>query len=383
MTTLSKKPVSLAKNKTRKNIRNVWKLYDSVKNQTNLSDTSLMDADVEERKEKCPDTHVVEKATDTFATRECCKNPCNLRIDQDNFITCLICSTTSTDIIDDSAEWRFYGGDDNSGVDPSRCGMPAFNLIDNNLTCSFGPANGYKSKQYLSSLIRFTNSNFSYKDKSFLEDSYRLTQLGNVAHFTQCIIDHAISIHKKICFFLSETHTYFRSDNKDSILYGDFDLACKEIDVPRTAKEFCSLWNCDIQLITSGCKIVQTIYAQIENDIHDSYKITSKHILPQSFIPRFCSNLNIHNPTFIKLCNFVISKVKTIPSLNQHTPQSIAAGMIYFLVLYSNILGSSTTIHKNNIAQVTGVSDVTISKINTKLSEFHAKTSIIPPKLCI
>ncbi len=63
--------------------------------------------------------------------------------------------------------------------------------------------------------------------------------------------------------------------------------------------------------------------------------------------------------------------------MNQHTPQSIAAGTILFLVVQSNIFPLNF-VTKSNVAIVTGISDVTISKINTKLIDHNKEHKIIP-----
>ena len=38
-------------------------------------------------------------------------------------------------VIDDGAEWRFYGVDDNRSEDPTRCGMPTNNTFFNSPIC--------------------------------------------------------------------------------------------------------------------------------------------------------------------------------------------------------------------------------------------------------
>ena len=361
MTTLTKRPIGLSKNKTRKNIKNIWSFYDQTK--VNINDTNAIAQEIK--------------------TNECCLKSSNLITSADNFITCSICGTTETNLIDSSPEWRFYNADDSKrgSGDPNRCGIPFNPMLENNLTCSFQSGHPAQFKKNISTLIRYTNSsNFSYKDKTVLENIKCLNKLGALGNFTQRIIDSAIIIHKEITTYLTKTDVHFRAENKESILYGDFDLACKLLDVPRTAKEFSTTWNCDIQTVTSGCKIVQTIYAQIEQNIHDSLKITSKHTNPSSFIHRFCSNLQITDTQFMKMCLFILSKVGKINTLNQHTPQSIAAGTIIFIATYSNILPVNF-IHKDQVSKAVGVSDVTISKINTKLMDHHKMHKLIPTKL--
>ena len=313
----------------------------------------------------------------------CCQDQSNLVISEDGFITCSVCAFTDTAIIDASAEWRFYGADNNKGeADPTRCGMPSNNLFENNLTCTFQAGHSTSYKKNISSLIRYTNSsNLTHKDKTLLGDIQQLTNLGLEANFTQCIIDNAITIHKQIITYLKESDVHFRSENRDSILFGDFDLACKRLNVPRTVKEFAALWSCDIQTVTAGCKIAQTVFAQIEQNTHDSQKITSKHTQASSFIARFCSNLDIRNADFVKLCTFILGKSKGIHSISQHTSQSVAAGTILFLANYTNMLPPNY-ITKDQLSRATGVSDVTIAKLNTKLLEHHTNAhKLIPKKL--
>ena len=39
------------------------------------------------------------------------------------------CGVIYTDTLDQSAEWRYYGADDSSSSDPTRCGMPINSLL--------------------------------------------------------------------------------------------------------------------------------------------------------------------------------------------------------------------------------------------------------------
>ena len=55
----------------------------------------------------------------------------NIVITEDGFATCTNprCSIIYKDVLDQSAEWRFYGADDNQMTDPTRCGMPVNPLL--------------------------------------------------------------------------------------------------------------------------------------------------------------------------------------------------------------------------------------------------------------
>ena len=42
---------------------------------------------------------------------------------------CRDCNLVQSRVIDDGAEWRFYGADDSRSEDPTRCGMPTNHLL--------------------------------------------------------------------------------------------------------------------------------------------------------------------------------------------------------------------------------------------------------------
>ena len=49
-----------------------------------------------------------------------------LAFSEEGFLTCVNpkCGIIYKDIVDHSAEWRYYGADDNQNADPTSCGMP-------------------------------------------------------------------------------------------------------------------------------------------------------------------------------------------------------------------------------------------------------------------
>ena len=64
--------------------------------------------------------------------RELCDScDSSLSITEEGFLACTNnkCGIVYKDILDQSAEWRFYGADDNQGSDPTRCGMPINPLL--------------------------------------------------------------------------------------------------------------------------------------------------------------------------------------------------------------------------------------------------------------
>jgi hypothetical protein len=55
----------------------------------------------------------------------------NLAFSEEGFLTCINtqCGIIYKDLVDQTAEWRYYGADDNQNSDPTRCGMPINPLL--------------------------------------------------------------------------------------------------------------------------------------------------------------------------------------------------------------------------------------------------------------
>ena len=66
---------------------------------------------------------------------DCCAG--SLLVTDEGFKTCTNkkCGILYTDSLDQSAEWRYYGAEDSSSSDPTRCGMPINPLLQES---SFG-----------------------------------------------------------------------------------------------------------------------------------------------------------------------------------------------------------------------------------------------------
>jgi transcription initiation factor TFIIIB Brf1 subunit/transcription initiation factor TFIIB len=77
---------------------------------------------------------------------------------------------------------------------------------------------------------------------------------------------------------------------------------------------------------------------------------------PSSFIERFCTQLNM--PTdYITLANFIAMKIEKNNMISEHTPNSVAAGIIYLISTEFNL-----NISKKEIQQISDISEVTINK---------------------
>ena len=295
----------------------------------------------------------------------------SLAFSDEGFLTCTNnkCAIIYKDIVDQSAEWRFYGADDNQNSDPTRCGMPINPLLqESSFGCKVICAG--KTSYEMRKIRRYTEwQSMPYKEKSQYDDFQRITSMSLVAGIPKMIIDDAVRYHKKV----SEYELTFRGDNRDGILAASIYIACKIHNYPRTAKEIATIFHLDVTAATKGCKNAVLIINDIEKDLHNTEKTAYCKIKPEAFIERYCSKLSI-NAELTKLCQFIAIKIESKGMIPENTPQSIAAGVVYFIIQLCKL-----NVSKKDVKNISEISEVTINKCYKKIDKL--KGDLIPESL--
>tara|TARA_Y100000389_G_scaffold200043_1_gene239684 strand:+ start:221 stop:1300 length:1080 start_codon:yes stop_codon:yes gene_type:complete len=293
-----------------------------------------------------------------------------LEISDEGFLTCKSenCGIIYKDSVDTSAEWRYYGADDNNNSDPTRCGMPINPLLkESSFGCKVicGTTCSYEMKK----IRRYTEwQSMPYREKSQYDEFQRIQIIAHNAGLPKLIIDDAVRYHKNI----SEAKT-FRGLNRDGIIAASIYVACRVNLYPRTAKEIASIFNLDNTSATKGCKNALSIINGLEFNMENNEKINLGKTTPSSFTDRYCSKLGI-NTELTNLCKFIALRIERNNLIPENTPHSIAAGIIYFI---SDIC--SLNISKKNISAISEISEVTINKCFKKLE--LQKETLIPIKI--
>tara|TARA_B110001450_G_scaffold171517_1_gene159977 strand:- start:38590 stop:39708 length:1119 start_codon:yes stop_codon:yes gene_type:complete len=333
-------------------IKNLWNLFDE-------------EFDTKEKIE------CVYRNSDTLDNHD--KNLCSfcktiLFIGDDGFLTCSNdkCGIIYKDNLDQSAEWRFYGADDNQNSDPTRCGMPINPLLrESSYSCKVLCAP--KSTYEMHKIRRYTDwQSMPYKEKSQYDEFQLITTISQNAGIPKMIIDDATRFHKQI----SEAKT-FRGLNRDGIIAASIYISSRVNNYPRTAKEIADIFNLDNTSATKGCKNALSIINEIEHNNNENEDIILLNkTTPLSFIERYCSKLNM-NTELTNLCKFVANKIEKNNLIPENTPHSIAGGIIYFISQICNL-----NISKHSINNISKISEVTINKCYKKL-ELH-KYNLVP-----
>jgi transcription initiation factor TFIIB len=294
---------------------------------------------------------------------------CNstLMITEDGFPTCTnpSCSVIYTNTLDYSPEWRFYGADDKNANDPTRCGNPINPLlVESSFGCKVMSTSNisYEMKK----IRKWTEwQSMPHKEKSLYNEFQFITIMAQNAGIPKILIDEAISIHKDI-----SEQKMFRGLNRDGIKAASIYIACRLNGCPRTSHEIAEIFQLDKTSATSGCSMAVNILQNIERGTESSQQADLHMTTPSSFIERYCSKLNM-NPELTMLCKFIANKLEKNNYITDNTPHAIAAGIVYFISYHCNLNYS-----KNNIKQISGVSDVTINKCFKKMD--NIKDMIIP-----
>lgn len=283
---------------------------------------------------------------------------------------CRRCDTVVTRFIDPSAEWRFYGGGDHRRVmDPSRCGPPQSDLLPTmgttglvvcrgrggrpqRTTSSDAAQQQYPGRRQDGNITRVLQkfqmwNALSYRQRSLLGVFDLLTTRACTHGISLCILDEAKNLYKRV----SETRI-FRGENRHALVACSIYMACKANRVPRTLKEIAAMFDVKPTCLTKACK-------QYQDLLDIQYLLAST--TPDDFVGRFGSRLGLSRSR-TDVCREVIRRVDDAYILNENTPPSIVASVIY---LCNMDLGWGFT--KKQVAEACQISQVTINKCFKKL----------------
>ena len=347
--------------KKSKHIKKLWNLFDETINE---------DSSSEIKKSKLECVYRTNETKTVIENEICSSCKTHLFLGDDGFLTCpnKKCGIIYKDNLDQSAEWRFYGADDNQNSDPTRCGMPINPLLqESSYSCKvLCPG---KSSYEMHKIKRYTDwQSMPYREKSQYDEFQLITIISQNAGIPKMIIDDATRFHKQI----SEAKT-FRGLNRDGIIAASIYISCRVNNFPRTAKEIADIFNLDNTSATKGCKNALSIINNIEhnnNNNNNDEILTLNKTTPLSFIERYCSKLNINNE-LTSLCKFIAHKIDKLNLIPENTPHSIAGGIIYFVSQICNL-----NIPKSRINNISKISEVTINKCYKKLEQH--KSELIP-----
>ena len=281
-----------------------------------------------------------------------------LVITEEGFPTCInkTCGIVYKDVLDTTPEWRFNNGEDKNG-DTSRCGNPINPLLqESSFGCKImcGPGASYELKK----IRRFTEwQSMPHREKSLYNEFQFITIMAQNAGIPKMFIDDAMRHHKDI-----SEQQMFRGLNRDGIKAASIYISCRLNGYPRTAHEIATIFHLDKTSASTGCSVAVSLLNNVERGMETSQQTDLCISLPSNFIERFCSKLEMPME-LTYLAKFIAEKIERSGLLpDDNTPQSVAAGIIFYIVKLRAL-----EITKTQIREVCSVSEVTMNKCAKKI----------------
>ena len=277
---------------------------------------------------------------------ENCKGK-NLQVEEGQYVCC-DCNYIQARVIDNGAEWRFYGAEDSRDDDPTRCGMPTNNLLPKSSLGSMvgGRWNDNRDNRRLRQ-YQMWNS-MPYWERTLYNVFEKLSSNASMHGITGKILDDAKILYKTV-----SEKKISRGDNKDGLIASCLYFACAINKCARSAKEIARMFDMDPVIVTQGNSRFQTLM-----------QINIESSGPEDFIGRFGSRLNMDYSDIMK-CKVITARIDELEIVSENAPTSVAAGALFF---YIHVHGLEYT--KKQIADVCEVSEVTITKCFKRLMKF-------------
>lgn len=294
----------------------------------------------------------------------------------EGFLACGKCGHMDLDVVDMSPEWTFGGGEAGNKVDQTRCGMAINPLLPES---SFGSIVLHSSKNSteMHKIRCYTEwQSVPYKEKTLYEEFQYIAASAAAAGLPKIIVDEAMLVYKTIM----DNPVSFRGDVRDGIILASIHVACGKHGVPRTIKEVAAIFHKNSTCATKGCKKARQLLQEL------GYAVDTLAAKPADFVERYCSIVADDDdddargnlaPDLVKLAIFIAMKIDRDGHLVENTPQSVAAGVVYFVATLAKTVPLDQA--KARLSGISDISAVTIVKCYKKIAELSA--TMVPPSI--
>ena len=271
---------------------------------------------------------------------------------------CTGCGMQHGDVIDESAEWRYYGTEDNKhGVDPNRCGMPNNQMLGISSLSTIVSGRGAEKYRRLS-----TWNGYTYRERELIKMLNTLRRKAHIYNLPESVIEKTIHIWKKI------SPSYVKRDtSKKSLVAACFIYALKDSGIFKTIEEICRLFEIEQKKLTRGCnEFVELMYKKDKGYIQSCATTSdTKHLCAQ-----YAKLLDYPEEATQMTIRVAIMENK-MGICTSSNPKSICVGVLYLISDHYKL-----GITKKQISELCKVSEVTITNTFNKISKY--KRFILP-----
>lgn len=313
-----------------------------------------------------------EEKTQKSSQVECVCTGCGAsveKVDAEEIIVCTRCGEVIERILDSTAEYRFFGAEDRSSVDPCRVGAPVDSRFPSSTLGTIilprsqgGPASAAKA---MARIRRYHTWNMiPYKERSLLQvfEQYALTATNFGINIR------AIDTAKQLYIQLVE-HCDRRGMSRNSVVASSVYAALKMVGEPRKPKEIADMFHLTTAQFTKSYKYFQEVLAlarqrgQISDTLAPANQASTK---ASDYITHPLSKLPVARGHYMEIQQTafdVANRAEEILVSPENMPPSLAAGVLAFVLARTGYQEIPLT----RIATVCSVSEGTLSKCLKRL----------------
>ena len=293
-------------------------------------------------------------------------------VDCEDDVVCKSCGTLYRSNIDSSAEYRFFGADDRSSLDPCRVGAPIDSRFPHSTLGTIilnKTVGGNKSNRIAMARVRrfHTWNLLPYKERSLLQvfEQLSLTATNNGIDIR------TIDVAKALYIRLVE-HCDKRGMSRTSVVASCIYSSLKMIGQPRKPKEVSDIFHLSSTQFTKSFKYFQEVLSMAnQRGLLDDIVIPGNMSSTKAadYVSQPLSKLPISRNVFMVLKENAIriaNEAEKLEICPENMPPSLAAGVIAFVISHT-LSDSTTNINLERIASVCDISEGTLNKCLKKL----------------
>lgn len=278
----------------------------------------------------------------------------NIMIKGDLGYQCYNCGYVGDNIIEQGAEWRYYGINDTRSTNPSRTGNIINPLLPKSSMGTFIGGNRYSNIQRL-----HTWSSMPSSERSLWIIYKKINRLLQNSDIANKIIEESKYYYKMITENDKKLKGILtRGSIREGLIAACIYISCKNNGVPKHSAEIAKLCEIDENLLTKGLKK----FVEIEK--RKKLSINNKQTRPSEFINIYCNKLNFP-PDIKRLSLILCDRAIKLGILKNNTPPSIASGIVYLLIIKLEL-----NISKTKLIDIVKISEVTLNKTYKKLNNY-------------
>lgn len=243
--------------------------------------------------------------------QEMCDHPEKQLIVEEGQRVCTCCGIIFEQVIDEGAEWRYYGAEDRH-EDPTRVGLSINSLLPDSSYGSMmmnkkvnSPA--FKNIQRLSAW-----SLASHSERSWLSAMEILNQYSYRHGFTKAILQEACAL-----FRSQEDALKLRGETRRALMGAVFFVACRRFGVSRTHEEIASIFDVSTRSLS---KAIQQFGIQAEENPLLKTQL--------SLADRMMNGLSVNEQQRTEILDAINDVFKSPDEELEHTPKVMVAGLI-------------------------------------------------------